>query len=290
MEENKKYYWLKLKRDFFKRHDIRIIESLPNGKDYLLFYLKLLVESIDHDGDLRFNDTVPYDENMLSIITDTNIDVVRVALRTFEKLDMVSVLEDKTIFMNELSKMMGSESKWAEQKRLQRDRKVINIDEKSWTLSTNCPTEKEIDKEKEKDIDNTPEKIRIDYEGIVSKWNSLYPRLPKITKLTQSRKSSINARLRDGYTEQDIFSAFDTVCNSDFLCGNNDRGWKADFDWVMKPNKFVEIIEGKYTRNNEVRKQEKPIKVEPEREPMTPEQLAMADDALRGIFHDESAN
>ena len=47
---NKKYYWLKLKKDFFKRHDIQIIENMPNGKDYVLFYLKLLVESVDHEG------------------------------------------------------------------------------------------------------------------------------------------------------------------------------------------------------------------------------------------------
>lgn len=45
-----KFYWLKLKRDFFKRHDIRIIESMPNGKDYILFYLKLLCESVDTYG------------------------------------------------------------------------------------------------------------------------------------------------------------------------------------------------------------------------------------------------
>ena len=38
MEENKRYYWLKLKRDFFRRHDIQIVENMPNGKDYILFY------------------------------------------------------------------------------------------------------------------------------------------------------------------------------------------------------------------------------------------------------------
>jgi hypothetical protein len=43
----KRYYWLKLKRDFFKRHDIKIIEAMPNGKDYVLFYLKLLVVGIN---------------------------------------------------------------------------------------------------------------------------------------------------------------------------------------------------------------------------------------------------
>ena len=55
-----KFYWLKLDKDFFKRHDIKIIESMPNGKDYILFYLKLLCESLDHDGSLRFNDQIPY--------------------------------------------------------------------------------------------------------------------------------------------------------------------------------------------------------------------------------------
>ena len=54
-----KFYWLKLKRDFFKRHDMKIIEAMPNGKDYIIFYLKLLCESIDHEGCLRFNEDTP---------------------------------------------------------------------------------------------------------------------------------------------------------------------------------------------------------------------------------------
>ena len=113
----KKYYWLKLHKDFFKRHDIKIIESGPNGKDYILFYLKLLVESIDHDGRLRFSDTIPYDEKMLSVVTGTNVDVVRGAMEVFTELHMIDILDDKTIFMAESSKMLGCETKWAEKKR-----------------------------------------------------------------------------------------------------------------------------------------------------------------------------
>ena len=87
MEKTKKYYWLKLDRNFFKRHDIQVIESMENGKDYVLFYLKLLVESIDHEGQLRFNETIPYDEKMLSVITNTNIDIVRQAIKLFTNLN-----------------------------------------------------------------------------------------------------------------------------------------------------------------------------------------------------------
>lgn len=107
MAENK-FYWLKLKRDFFKRHDIRIVEEMPNGKDYILFYLKMLVESVDHEGGLRFNDTIPYSEDMLATITNTNIDIVRAAMKIFTELGMIEILDNGTIYMTEVLKMIGS--------------------------------------------------------------------------------------------------------------------------------------------------------------------------------------
>ena len=149
---DKKFYWLKLKRDFFKRHDIRIIESMPNGKDYILFYLKLLLESIDHEGELRFSDAIPYNEQMLSVITDTNIDIVRAAMKLFVDLKMLEVMDDQTIYMMEVEKLIGSETKWAEKKRVQRQ-KEDNVPK----LSPKCPTEIEKEKEKEKDKDKETE-------------------------------------------------------------------------------------------------------------------------------------
>ena len=145
MAENGKYYWLKLKRDFFKRHDIRIIEEMPNGKDYILFYLKLLLESVDHEGSLRVSDTIPYNEQMLSVVTNTNIDIVRSAMKLFVELNMMAIYDDQTIYMNEVDKLIGSETRWAEKKRLQRS-KEDNVP----LLSSECPTEIETDKEKEK--------------------------------------------------------------------------------------------------------------------------------------------
>lgn len=110
MSEKKKYYWLRLKRDFFKRHDITIIESMENGKDYILFYLKLLCESVDHEGNLRFSDEIPYDDKMLSVITDTNIDIVRSAIKIFTGLGMIELMDDGTYFMSGIEKLMGSET------------------------------------------------------------------------------------------------------------------------------------------------------------------------------------
>lgn len=146
----KRYYWLKLKRDFFKRHDIRIIEAMPNGKDYVLFYLKLLLESIDHEGQLRFSETIPYNEDMLSVITNTNIDIVRSAMKLFVELKMMEVFDDSTIYMSEVERLIGSETKWAEKKRQFRA-KEDNV----LSLSAPCPSHvrQEIEKEKELELE-----------------------------------------------------------------------------------------------------------------------------------------
>ncbi len=139
-EKNKRYYWLKLKRDFFKRHDIRIIESMPNGKDYILFYLKLLCESVDHEGNLRFSDQIPYSEDMLATITNTNVDVVRSAIKIFTQLDMMEVMDDGTYFMNRIEELIGSESYWAEKKRLQREQEKPLLLDNVQPMSNESPT------------------------------------------------------------------------------------------------------------------------------------------------------
>ena len=139
MATGKRFYWLKLKKDFFKRHDIRIIESMPNGKDYVLFYLKLMVESIDHEGLLRFNNMIPYDMNMLSVITNTNIDIVRSAMKILQELNLIEMLDDRTIHMSEVQNLMGSETDWAEKKRLYNQSKGGNVP----LIEENVPTKEE---------------------------------------------------------------------------------------------------------------------------------------------------
>lgn len=150
--DSKRYYWLKLEKDFFKRHDIRIIEGMPNGKDYIIFYLKLLCESTSHEGYLRFSETIPYNENMLSTITNTNIDIVRSAIKVFTELQMMTIYDDGTIYFKQVEKMIGSETGNAERKRIYREnKKLLN-----GTNVGQCPLD--IEKEKEIDIELDIEK------------------------------------------------------------------------------------------------------------------------------------
>lgn len=184
----KKYYWLKLKREFFKRHDIRIIEELPNGKEYILFYLKLLLESIDHQGELRFSDTVPYNEQMLSVITNTNIDIVRSAMKMFVELNMIEMFDDQTIYMAEVNKLIGSETQWAEKKRIQRA-KEDNV----LALSSKCPTDIDIETDKDKEINNNKPQKRFKK-----------PTLEEVQAYCQERNNKVDAKaFYDYYTEGD---------------------------------------------------------------------------------------
>lgn len=130
---------------------------MPNGKDYVLFYLKLLLESIDHEGTLRFSDTIPYDEQMLSVITNTNVDIVRSAMKLFLDLNLIEVFDDLTIYMGEVEKMIGSESESAGRVRRFRENKRALLCNGDVTKSN---TEKEIEIKKDIDTD-----IKIDREN-----------------------------------------------------------------------------------------------------------------------------
>lgn len=119
-----KYYWLKLDKNFFQQHDVRLIESMPNGKEMLLFYIKLLAESVSHDGNLRFSDEIAYDNEVLAGITNTDISIVESAMSLFEKFKLVEIKEDATITMTQIKDMTGSVTDWAEKKRRYRETKT----------------------------------------------------------------------------------------------------------------------------------------------------------------------
>ena len=169
-----KYYWLKLHKDFFKRHDIRIIEDMENGKDYILFYLKLLVESVSHEGKLRFSETIPYNEKMLSTITNTNIDIVRAAMKVFQELKMIDVLEDSTIYMAEVEELIGNESESAERVRKHRkNQKMLhcNANVTECNESVTQRESKSIDKELDIEIRDRESAL---YETLLKKYGSIF--------------------------------------------------------------------------------------------------------------------
>lgn len=163
MEEKheKKRYWLKLDKNFLKNSQMKVLKSMPNGKDYIIFYLSLMLESVETVGHLRFTSLVPYNDEMLAAITETNVDIVRSAVKVFCELGLMQIFDDGTIFMPAVPKMTGKESESAERVREYRKRlkekeeiKLLQCNNNVTECNdevTKCNDNKEKEKDKEKD-------------------------------------------------------------------------------------------------------------------------------------------
>ena len=266
MSSNKRYYWLKLNENFFDREEIKVIENMPNGKDYIIFYMKLLLKSIKSEGRLLFRDVIPYTPDMLSAITGTDIDTVRVAIEMFTKLDMMEIWDDGTLFMVETQNMIGSETDTARRVRKHRKKKALEEKKKKEMLQSNTDEtksntdidiEKDIEEDIEKDIEEDIEKDTTKeppapYETIKDLYNSICKDLSKIRSISSSRKRHLKARWKQfEYNLGTFEECFKKVQASDFCKGKNERGWKADFDWLIKnDNNMVKVLEGKYDNKN----------------------------------------
>lgn len=128
---NKRFFWLKFNKDFFKDHKIKIIEAYPNGEKYLLFYIKLMAESVSHEGRLRFSDAIPYNERMIAAVTDTDIDVVHSALEILRTLGLVEIWDDETLYLTQVANIIGSETEVAERMRRIRAERKAEIEDKT---------------------------------------------------------------------------------------------------------------------------------------------------------------
>ena len=153
MDDEKKYFWLRLRKDFFKRHDVRILEAMPNGKEYVMFYLKMLTESIDHEGALRFSDTTPYSTEMLATIANTSPEIAEGAIKALISLEMIEVNDDGTFNMIGIENMIGFETKWAEKKRKYRQQKDIERTREGQSEDITRTKKDNVRQEKELEID-----------------------------------------------------------------------------------------------------------------------------------------
>ena len=162
MSDNKKYYYLRLKENFFDSDELKILESMKDGYLYSNILLKLYLRSLKNDGKLVVNDRIPYNAEMLASVTGHQIGTVKQALSIFKDLGLIDVLENGAIYMLDIQNFIGKGSSEADRKREYRQRietDRTNVQTNLRQISEKSPPEiekeLEIDKElyKEKDID-----------------------------------------------------------------------------------------------------------------------------------------
>lgn len=113
-------------------------------------------------------------------------------------------------------------------------------------------------KEKETDEEKTPS---APHEEIKKLYNDICKSLTPIRSLSDNRREKIRTRWKQLDFNIDNFKkVFETVENSSFCKGSNDRGWKADFDWIIKNDEnIIKILEGKYSGKKALEEEPKSI-------------------------------
>lgn len=199
---SKKFYWLKLKEDFFNDPDIKLIKAQKDGKDFLILYLQLQLLSLRNEGILRHKDVIPYTPDMLSTLTDTPKSIVEQGIKLFINLGMIEQWDDGTLYMLEMQKLIGHESESAARVRKHREnQKLLQCNEEVTKSNTEIEREKEL--EKEKDI--------IPYADIIDYLNQVCG--TKYRHGTTKTKDVIKARYNEGFKLDDFKKVIDTKYN-----------------------------------------------------------------------------
>lgn len=89
-------------------------------------------------------------------------------------------------------------------------------------------------------------------EAIVTAWNDMARKhgLTQVAKMTGERPKRLKVRISE-HGVAAIVTGINTIPDSPFLMGKNDRGWKANFDWLVQPASCSKLIEGGYHNDGE---------------------------------------
>jgi len=145
--DNRKYYYLKLKENYFDDDVIMVLESMPDGILYSNLLLKLYLKSLKHGGRLQLDENIPYTAQMIATITHHQIGTVERALNIFLKLGLIERTPDGIFYMSNIELLIGKSSTEGERKKQARLALKAQSGQLSGHLSDIHPPEIEIKKE-----------------------------------------------------------------------------------------------------------------------------------------------
>lgn len=279
--------WIKLSTGLPDNRKIKQIRTLPNGDTIALMWIffMCLAGNSNDDGFVFFTKEIPYTDEMLAEEFKMDINTIRLGLATFEKFGMLEIVND-FICLSAWEKWQSTDklSELKEYNRIKqresRARKRLSkaVNDMSMTsqpcqdIDIDKDIDIELDKDKEKDNNLIVSKDTIrqtDVRRVVDEWNKLQDvgiAPIRDIKPTSKRCQLLKGRIRE-YGMDDILKAMDNIRHSDFLRGENKNGWMITFDWFVKPNNFLKVLEGNY---NGDRKHGSGAKTQRKVEPLIP--------------------
>ena len=187
MSDNKKYYYIKLKDNYFDQDNIKILEAMDNGYIYSLIILKLYLKSSKHNGRLMMTATIPYDPKKLSILANVighDVAHIKDALSYAKELDLIAILDTGEIWMTDIQNFIGKSSTEADRIREYRHQfsgkpalpePSVQMYDKS-TPELERERKKEIEIEREKDKPplplSTTQNMADTVENLITYWNA----------------------------------------------------------------------------------------------------------------------
>lgn len=159
---NKRYYWLKLKDNFFNEKAIKKLRKIAGGDTYTIIYLKLLLKSMKTGGKLYFDGIEDNFCKELALDIDEDDENVKVTFMYLQRVGLLKEINGREIELTEINGMVGSETSSAA--RVRKHRQIKNEQQKSLQCNTQtlqcnsdvtkCNTEIEIELDKEIELDN----------------------------------------------------------------------------------------------------------------------------------------
>ena len=152
MSEPKRYFWLKLHKDFFQRKEIKRLRKIAGGDTYTIIYLKMLLRSIMSDGKLYFDGLEDDFASELALDLDEKEENVQITIQYLLKSGLLEMCSDEEYYLPDTKDSTGCETAVASRVRKHRERKKAlqcNADVTQVKQLCNGEIEKELEIEKE---------------------------------------------------------------------------------------------------------------------------------------------
>lgn len=158
MTDSKRYYWLKLKDDFFSSKRIKKLRRMAGGDTYLIIYLKLQLKSIKSNGIIKFDGVEQSIAEEIALDIDEEVDNVKVALSFLVGHGLAETNDEASfLFFPYAVSNTGSECDSAQRVRKYREQqKLLQCNSDVTGCNTEIDTDKDIEKKKELVLSNTP--------------------------------------------------------------------------------------------------------------------------------------
>lgn len=199
MSDNKKYYYLRLKDNFFDSDELKILESMKDGYLYSNILLKLYLRSLKNDGKLVVNDRIPYNAEMLASVTGHQVGTIKQALSMFKELGLIEILENGAIYMLDIQNFIGKGSTEADRRRsydrkIAQEKELLKVESVRNLREISEKSTPEIEIELEKDIEIEKEIYSSAKSTTTKRKRFEKPTLSEIKEYCIERNNNVDAQ------------------------------------------------------------------------------------------------